>query len=96
MPGNSGYSAAELMTMQRDAAERVRQMQKKARERMSTLPPSPPAAAEKHPHPQDQTEKARRQFWNDPDRLLLILLFLLLSQEDTDPGLLMALVFLLL
>ena len=99
MPKNSGYSAAELMAMQRDAAERVRQMQRRARERMGTLPlPSPPVMSENVPPPvlREETGKAFRQFVNDPDRLLLILLLFLLSQEETDPALLMALVFLML
>ena len=31
MSGKSGYTAAQLMAMQRDAAERVREMQRRAR-----------------------------------------------------------------
>ena len=96
MPKNSGYSAAELMAMQRDAAERVRQMQKKARERMGT-PPSPPVSSKEVSAPAfHRQEKLPGQLLNDPDRLLLLMLLLLLSQEDADPALLMALLFLLL
>lgn len=90
MAGNSGYSAAELMTMQRDAAERVRQMQRRARERMALQPPGPPVREEK-----PEAAPVQR-FLADSDRVLLLMLILLLMQEEADPALLMALVFLML
>ena len=42
---NSGYSAAEISSMQKEAEERVREMQRKARRRLEQSNPSPP------PHP---------------------------------------------
>lgn len=111
MARNNGYSAAELMAMQRDAADRVREMQRRARERMGNgAPPSPPAAIPSSPvrelpahegnrppaSPGNGLRELVRQFTGDPDRLLLLVLVILLSQEDTDPALLVALVWLML
>ena len=59
---NSGYSASELSTMQQDAVERVREMQRRARQRVEQsnrmaagLPPAPqakPQTAVSVPRPQ--------------------------------------------
>lgn len=101
MAKNGGYSAAELMAMQRDAAERVRQMQRRARERMAAAPPSPPVPAERETVPGQQSGGAAigqliGSFASDPDRMLLLALIFLLAREETDPKLLLALVYLML
>ena len=100
MAKNGGYSAAELMVMQRDAAERVRQMQRRARERMAASPPPSPPAAERTDLPAGQVTGGAAgligSFASDPDRMLLLALIFLLAREEADPKLLLALVYLML
>lgn len=108
MPSKSGYTAAQLMAMQRDAAERVREMQRRARQRMEqSAPASPPQRSAPAPHPTAAPPASEptgpfpglsssflRQL--DSDRLLILLLLLVLSGEDVEPGLKLALLWLLL
>jgi len=104
MAKSSGYSASEIMAMQQDAAERVREMQRRARQRMEqgTRPPSPPSAPpapSQHPAAFSQKPPAAgplQGLLGDSDRLLLLLLILVLSQEKADPALIMALFWLML
>lgn len=100
MPRNNGYSASEIMAMQQDAAERVREMQRRARQRMEQggRPPAAPAAPSRPAVPQSGPPQAGllQGLLGDSDRLLLLLLILVLSQEETDPALMMALFWLML
>ena len=105
MAGNNGYTAAELMAMQKDAADRVREMQRRAREKMGQgMPPSPPEAASpprrQGPRPAapsvPQAGNPLQEFLGDSDRILILLLLIILSQEQIDPGLMMALIWLIL
>ena len=104
MAGNNGYTAAELMALQKDAAARVREMQRRAREKMGQgMPPSPPEAASpprrqgsRPAAPSAPQGNPPQEFLGDSDRILILLLLLILSQEQTDPGLMMALIWLIL
>lgn len=104
MAGNNGYTAAELMAMQKDAADRVREMQRRAREKMGQgMPPSPPEAASPSRRqgsrpavPSAPQGNPLQEFLGDSDRILILLLLIILSQEQTDPGLMMALIWLIL
>ena len=107
MSGKSGYTAAQLMAMQRDAAERVREMQRRARQRMEqTAPASPPQHSVPAPCPAASPPVAERGSFQDfpasllrqldSDRMLILLLLLVLSGEDVEPGLKLALLWLLL
>lgn len=114
------------MAMQQDAAERVREMQRRARQRMEQggTPREPAPAFNGRPeapppgrpmgdhsqseyshngHPQSEYSQNRQTaqtplagLLQDNDRVILLLLLLLLSQEQTDPALIMALIWLML
>lgn len=63
MARSNGYSASEIMAMQRDAAERVREMQRRARQRMEQgNPPAPPVALHTPPPSMQQTSPLPGQF----------------------------------
>ena len=135
---NSGYSSSEIMAMQRDAAERVREMQRRAQQRlhqsngqqmdnpnqMNMRQPSPhnnrpvggipafsvPPPRQEAPPPHHGTSQSPPppfsfgssiqaildQFHLDQDRIVLILLFLVLMREESDPMLLLALAYIFL
>ena len=132
---NSGYSSSEILTMQRDAAERVREMQRKAQQRLqqsntqqindpnhmnmrqttppfhnnrpvggvpaSAVPPqqnplSSPAPSQSLPSPfsfGNSIQGILQGLHLDQDRIILLLLFLVLMQEEADPMLLLALAY---
>ncbi len=81
---NSGYTSSEIMAMQRDAEKRVREMQKRSEEKIKSsnitfdLPKNPVKNMLKS---------------MDKDRLILLCLFLLLIEEESDPMLLLALAY---
>ncbi len=77
---NSGYTPSEIMTMQRDAEKRVREMQKKSEEKIKGSNPS-----------QNPVKNVLKSM--DRDRLILLCLFLLLIEEESDPMLLLALAY---
>ena len=80
---NSGYTPSEIMAMQRDAEKRVREMQKKSVEKIK---------GSSHPDlPLNPVKNILRSM--DKDRLILLCLFLLLIEEDSDPMLLLALAY---
>ena len=86
---NSGYSSSEILSMQRDAMRRVREMQKKSEEKLGKTIPPPPI---KNNSPK-VNENPLNNINLDKDRLLLLCLFLLLMQEETDPILMLALAY---
>jgi len=77
---NSGYTPSEIMAMQRDAEKRVREMQKRSEEKVKGNNFAPPS-------PQNILKNI------DRDRLVLLCLFLLLVEEESDPMLLLALAY---
>ena len=79
---NSGYTPSEIMAMQHDAEKRVREMQKKSVEKLKGNSP------DFLPNPVKNILKSM-----DKDRLILLCLFLLLMEEDSDPVLLFALAY---
>ena len=82
---NSGYTPSEIMAMQRDAEKRVREMQKKSEEKVKG---SNNPSFDLPPNPVKNILKSM-----DKDRLILLCLFLLLIEEDSDPMLLLALAY---
>jgi hypothetical protein len=93
------------MAMQQDAAERVREMQRRARQRMEQggLPRGEPALAPNNGRPEapppgspPAAQTPLTSLFQDNDRMILLLLLLLLSQEKADPSLMMALIWLML
>lgn len=134
---NSGYSSSEILSMQRDAAERVREMQRRAQQRLHQSNTQPigspdqmnmrqsspqhnsgpagrapvfavPPSRQETPSPQQTASQASPlsfgssiqgildQFHLDQDRIVLILLFLVLMREESDPMLLLALAYIFL
>ena len=103
------YSPQQLQKMQQEAAERVRQMQRIARERLERTaaaapvlspPGSPPGAfsSPKPPPPPQNQPPAQTESRSgiDRDRLFILMLIFLLSSDGTcSPGLLAALFWLL-
>ena len=99
------YSPQQLQKMQQEAAERVRQMQRIARERLertaaATPVLSPPGAfsSPKPPPPPQNQPPAQTESRPgiDRDRLFILMLIFLLSSDGTcSPGLLAALFWLL-
>ena len=95
--------------MQREAAERVREMQHKARQRVEqtnrmtapSLPPEPPRPPKPAPPPPNPTPVPPFQgildrLNLDGETVLLLLLLLLLINDGGDRTLILALVYLLL
>ena len=81
---NSGYTSSEIMAMQRDAEKRVREMQKRSEEKIKNSN----TAFDLPKNPVKNILKSM-----DKDRLILICLFLLLIEEESDPMLLLALAY---
>lgn len=80
-----------------DAVERVRKMNALYRQKMGQNNPSPQKQREEKSHtPVDVMQLIRfDQVRNDPDRLLLLGVLLLLSGEKTDEKLLYALLYIM-
>lgn len=137
---NSGYSSSEILSMQRDAAERVREMQRRAQQKLyqsntqqmggpnlmtarqsvpsqhnggssggipaySVPPPrqEPPLSHQTPPQSApppfsfgNSIQGILDQFHLDQDRIVLLLLFLVLMREESDPMLLLALAYIFL
>lgn len=98
--------AGDLLKMQQDAIRRVRMMQEKARQSVAAgdAPSRPTAAAPAAPRrmqlrrrlPSAAPSGLLSLTSGDHERTLLLVLLLLLLQEDTDPELLLALLYLIL
>ena len=99
------YSPQQLQKMQQEAAERVRQMQRIARERLERTaaaapvlsPPGAFSSPNPPPPPQNQPPaQTESRPGIDRDRLFILMLIFLLSSDGTcSPGLLAALFWLL-
>ncbi len=106
---NSGYSASQISSMQQDAIARVREMQRRAREKLQAsnppavpqpAPPSGPARAGNHsPRPQPPAEAPLQGFLDrlglDGETALILLLLLLLLNDGADRTLILALAYIL-
>ncbi len=108
---NSGYSISEFSSMQQDAIQRVREMQRKARERLeesnrmaAAVPPPAPVRQAAAPPPQaaGQRNPPALPFQGlldslgmDGETALILILLLLLLNEGADRMVILALVYLL-
>lgn len=97
------YSINEIKNMQDEATERVRQMHKKAREKVdmhnravrNTVPPE--AEIQKFEPKKPPIFDIKKLLGGDSDRALILCLILLLSQDEKcDEMLLLALVYIML
>lgn len=84
---NSGYSSSEILSMQRDAAKRVKEMQRKAADKLNNTLKEEKGNTKINP-PTDL-----KSINLDRDKLILICLFLLLLNEEADSLLLLALAY---
>ncbi len=97
--------SGDLLRMQQDAIRRVRSMQQRAQQSIQNdnatpghTSPAPPAVP---PHPKRRLKRSLPRTppdappVTDGERTVLLVLLLLLAQEDTDPELLLALLYLL-
>lgn len=85
--------------MQRDALERLRQMQERSKNAIE-IPKEPPPVAESEPHmppsPSDPLGNLLSGLGISGDRLLIIVMLILLYKNKADIKLLLALAYLLL
>ena len=102
-------SRDEFMRLQRDAEERLRQMQRKS-EKLTGVPPAPefvrlreempPPQTKNHPEKKGGFDLLRMfNFSNmqfDSDRILIIAVLLLLMSESNDELLMLALIYIML
>lgn len=103
----NSYNASDMMSMQRDAVRRVREMQRRANEKLR--PPVPaqrdaahPPAAPAPPASRPASESAGSglssflsQMNLDSEKTMLLLLIILLLREGADTKLILALCYLL-
>lgn len=99
---NSDFSSAELLAMQREAEQRVYEMQRRARKTLEyddePLPPEP-KETEETPLPKEKAggiEGLIELLGKDNERSLILLLLVVLINEDADNELILALLYLLL
>ena len=84
----SGYTPGEFSAMQKEAEKRVMEMQKKAKTALT--PPEPPQK-------RNFLEMLNlRSFFEGKDTSLVLMVLALLNSEDTDPVLLLALLYVIL
>ena len=112
MPGfisNSGYSASQISSMQQDAIERVREMQRRAREKLESsnraaVPagnfparpvPAPQSSVQTAVSPAQPFQGILEKLGIDGETALILILLLLLLNEGADRSLILALVYIL-
>lgn len=93
---NSGYSANDILSMQKDAIRRVREMQKRANVHLQPEKPKPP----EKPVRSQTTDSAGgldilKSLGIDSERAMILLLAALLSHEGADQKLIFALLYLI-
>ena len=105
----SRYSAGDMMAMQRDAVRRVREMQRRANEKLHpphpappqspppARPPAPPPGGGGPPAgvPADGLSAFLGRMELDQEKIMLLLLIVLLLREGADTRLILALCYLL-
>lgn len=91
----------EMRKMQQEAIHRVNEMQNRAKQHLREEPE--PAPAEKSPSPAEESSvpaspqpTLMEAMMQDGERTLILLLMLLLVNEDSDPGTLFGLLYLIL
>ena len=91
----------EMRKMQQEAIHRVNEMQNRAKQHLREEPE--PAPAEKPPLPAEESSvpaspqpTLMEAMMQDGERTLILLLMLLLVNEDSDPGTLFGLLYLIL
>lgn len=99
---NSDFSSAELLAMQREAEQRVYEMQRRARKTLEyddeSFPPEP-EKTEETPLPKEKSggiDGLIELLGKDNERSLILLLLVVLINEDADNELILALLYLLL
>ena len=95
---NQGYDRNDFATMQREAERRVMEMQRRAKSTVEGRPePKPPAPPPPPPLPAKRNDLLSmlnlRSFFENKDTSLVMMVLALLSAEDTDPILLLALLY---
>lgn len=101
----AGQTTADFMQMQREAEKRVLEMQRRAKSRLESKEPiATNQTAQSDPEPSVPTKKHSfldllniKSFFESKDTsLVLMVLALLNSQENTDPILMLALLYVML
>ncbi len=92
---NQGHSGNDFVSMQREAERRVMEMQRRAKSTVEAAPESKPAPA---PPPSVKKNDLLsmlnlRSFFENKDTSLVLMVLALLSAEDADPILLLALLY---
>ncbi|MGI5959560.1 MAG: hypothetical protein ACOX60_09115 [Massiliimalia sp.] len=98
------YQGNDIMRMQQDAVRRVREMQRRAKEKLNQTPPvssgTPyPQVSREQAAPPANTQKENASILDklglDREKALLLLLIILLLNEGADQKLILALCYLL-
>lgn len=94
----ANYSQNDIMKMQQDATKRVLEMQERAKRRVEGTPPEPVVS------PKVNVSEDKRNFLDliniksllkEQDTTLIAAILLMLSSEDTDPYLILAMLYIL-
>ncbi|MEG1426119.1 MAG: hypothetical protein RSC76_00380 [Oscillospiraceae bacterium] len=92
--------AEEILTMQQEAVRRAKEMHSRARPFPAQPQPEPKKEIPKNPPPaptaKDESPDLFESFFKDKEKMLILALLVILSQEECDNGLLFSLMFLLL
>lgn len=96
------YSQNDIMRMQRDATKRVLEMQERAKRRVEGNPQKPPDFSPCEGSVMQQSKNRNfldliniKSLLKEQDTTLIAAILLMLSAEDTDPYLLLALLYVL-